>query len=224
MNEPDADSPTPSWQLEFGFFDADLAAPTPEQESARAPIPEALAAEDHLQEPPPALSEEELTHQCRQWLTDLNLPGAAKLVRVHWNARLQSTAGFASYPSWRIELNPRLVAFDGQVQRTLKHELAHLIAYHQAGRRRIEPHGPEWRHACALLGIPGESARHTLPLPRRRVRRQIAYQCPSCGFVLHRVRVFRQTTACLRCCNAYNGGRYDARFKFHRLENPPPSE
>ncbi|MBE7494349.1 MAG: SprT-like domain-containing protein [Verrucomicrobiaceae bacterium] len=157
--------------------------------------------------------DEELESQAGAWLEQLGMPGARKLLRVEWNARLRSTAGYAHYPHWRIELNPRLREFDGQVERTLKHELAHLIAYHRSGRR-IEPHGAEWRLACADLGIPGERARHTLPLPRKEVARKLVYVCPGCQQVTRRVKKFRGPVACRVCCNAHAGGEFDARFKF----------
>lgn len=179
--------------------------------------------ENTLAQPAVALpSAEELTRRCQDWLENLALPGAAKLVKVLWNHRLRSTAGYAAFPAWRIELNPRLGEFEGQVERTLKHELAHLIAYHRAGRRRIEPHGKEWREACAALGIGGEKACHQLPLPRHRVERKLAYQCPVCDFIIYRVRKFRRATACLNCCNQHNRGVFDERFKFALLKNPPP--
>jgi SprT protein len=165
-----------------------------------------------------------LEQSCREWLTGLDMEGAARLVRVLWNPRMRTTAGYASYPSWRIELNPRLLAFEEQVERTLKHELAHLIAYHNAGGRRIEPHGAEWRHACALLGIPGEKACHNLPFPRARRQRKHTYQCPSCRILVHRVRRFSRGTACLRCCKAHNGGQYSKRFQFVEVQHPLPEE
>lgn len=155
----------------------------------------------------------DLEEQARDWLHKLDMPGGARLLTVTWNARLRSTAGYARYPSWSIELNPRLREFEGQVERTLKHELAHLIAYHRAGRRRIEPHGTEWRAACADLGIADEKAQHRLPLPRNEIERKLAYACPSCQTVVHRVRKFRRPTACLQCCNRHAGGKYDARFR-----------
>ncbi|MGV3660347.1 MAG: SprT-like domain-containing protein [Prosthecobacter sp.] len=172
--------------------------------------------------PPPAVSpveaipdgrDEALEEQTRGWLVALEMPGGAKLVTVSWNARLRSTAGYARYPSWAIELNPRLREFEGQVERTLKHELAHLIAYHRAGRRRIEPHGREWRVACADLGIADEKAHHRLPLPRNEVERKLTYACPACQTTVQRVRKFRRPTACLHCCNRHAGGKYDGRFK-----------
>lgn len=203
----------------------DLDRPSSEIKAGRAEVPtgqDEVEGESRLNEPSPPtcegrdlrFSEEELTETCRQLLVGIGLPGAARLVEVRWNRRLRSTAGYASFPAWRIELNPRLRDFEGQTERTLKHELAHLIAYHQAGRRRIDPHGTEWRAACAALGIPDEKACHHLPLPRSQQKRHLAYQCPACGHVLRRVRRFRRPTACLTCCNRFAGGRYDARFRF----------
>jgi len=162
----------------------------------------------------------DLAEICRAKLVQLDLTGMAKVVQVQWNPRLRSTAGYARYPSWNIELNPKLREFEGQVQRTLLHELAHLVAYHRAGRRRIEPHGAEWKQACADLGIPGESARHSLPLPRREVKRNYLYACAHCGAQAQRVRKFRRYTACLKCCNEHNGGQYDHKYRFVLLEKP----
>jgi SprT protein len=163
-------------------------------------------------------ADEALTQTCRELLIQLDLTGMAKVVQVFWNPRLRSTAGYASYPSWRIELNPRLREFEGQTERTLRHELAHLVAYHRAGRRRIEPHGGEWKLACADLGIPGESARHTLPLPRRQVKKNYIYACAHCGVISQRVRKFRRGSACRKCCDDHNGGKYDAKYRFVLIE------
>lgn len=216
MNAGDSD-PWPAWeQLRFDFGQESLPS-RPAHDCARGAAPEpaeGALGDNELPEPAATHSASALTRRCQEWLHDLGLPGAAKLVSVVWNARLRSTAGYASYPAWRVELNPRLREFPGQVDRTLRHELAHLIAYHRAGRRRIEPHGAEWRAACAALGIPDERACHQLPLPRSRQQRKLVYRCAACGFTLHRVRRFRRATACRSCCDRHNGGAYDARFRF----------
>jgi SprT protein len=155
-----------------------------------------------------------LESEARAWLSDLALHEGAKCVRVEWNPRLRSTAGYAKWPQWVVELNPRLKEFDDQIGRTLKHELAHLIAFARAGRRRIKPHGAEWLRACADLGIPNERASHTLPLPRHKQKRKYAYVCPGCGTTAERVRKFKRHSACLACCRTHNRGRYDPRFQF----------
>jgi SprT protein len=64
--------------------------------------------------------DETLEAQAREWLHALELPGGAKLLTVSWNARLRSTAGYARYPKWAVELNPLLRDFEGQVERTLE--------------------------------------------------------------------------------------------------------
>lgn len=155
-----------------------------------------------------------LEAQARGWLGALGMTEEAEKVQVVWNAKLRSTAGYARWPQWLVELNPRLTEFDGQVERTLKHELAHLMAYARAGRRRIEPHGAEWRQACTDLGIADESARHTLPLPRTRQKRKFVYACPACDLKVERVKRFQRHTACLACCRKHNRGTFDPRFQF----------
>jgi SprT protein len=110
------------------------------------------------------------------------------------------------------------------VERTLRHEAAHLLAHWRAGRRRIQTHGPEWRRACADLGIPDEKVTHSLPLaPRHRQQTKFYYQCPVCRIEARRVRPFKRPTACLKCCRQYSGGQFDVRFQFRRIPPPLPT-
>jgi len=144
-------------------------------------------------------------------------------VAVAWNPSLRTTAGLACWRDKRIILNPKLVEISAaEVQRTLRHELAHLLAQHRAGRCRIDAHGPEWRQACADLGIPNESRCHNLPFKRRKIERKYFYACPACSTVLARVRPLRRRVACVRCCRKYHGGTYHEKFRFKPIE--PPSE
>src|SRR2546423_1957968 len=77
-------------------------------------------------------------------------------VRVEWNARLKSCAGRADFRQKLISLNPRLHEHPDEIERTFLHELAHFLAQFRAGRKRILPHGAEWRKACRDLGIGDE--------------------------------------------------------------------
>ena len=143
--------------------------------------------------------------------------GAAEIaskVRVEWSSRLRSAAGRAEFASARVLLNCRLCEHgEPEIDRTLRHELAHLLAQARAGRRRIAPHGHDWHRACADLGIADEARCHNLPFPIRRQGRRYLYLCPNCRRVFPRTRALRRTSACLACCRAFNRGRYDARFK-----------
>lgn len=154
------------------------------------------------------MEEGELTQKCREVCVKLGLETLASEVDVRWNGRMRSSAGRASWPKARIELNPRLLEIsDAEVLRTLWHELAHLVALSRAGRKRIAPHGREWRKACADLGIPGERATHRLELPSRKLKRRWKYRCPGCGWKVERVRrIARKQVACGSCCREAGGG------------------
>jgi predicted SprT family Zn-dependent metalloprotease len=163
--------------------------------------------------------DDELTDQARELLQSSGARRTAREVRVQWNSRLKSCAGRADYRHKLVSLNPRLRDFGAEeVEQTLRHELAHLLAQARAGNRRIAPHGAEWRKACRDLGIAGEARCHTLPLPVNRRMRRFLYKCPSCSMSFARVRRIRRAVACLACCRAHNRGRFDARFRLRLVE------
>lgn len=164
-------------------------------------------------EKPPG-RDRELETLARQLLCQNDAIELASKVRVEWSRRLRSTAGRAEYGHARVLLNCRLAAHgEAEIDRTLRHELAHLLAQARAGRRRVAPHGREWRAACALLGIAGEARCHDLPFPIRRMTRRYLYRCPACAMEFPRTRPLRRSSACLACCRQHNRGRYHERFK-----------
>lgn len=136
-------------------------------------------------------------------------------VTVYWNTRLKTTAGLACWQRKRITLNDKLREdFPEEVQRTLRHELAHLLAQYRAGRRRIPAHGSEWKVACKDLGIPREPRCHNLPLKRVKMERKYFYACRNCGKPLARVRPLKRPSACLVCCRRHNKGQYHEAYRF----------
>jgi len=107
-------------------------------------------------------------------------------------------------------LNPRLRDHDSaEIDRTLRHELAHLLAQLRAGRRRISAHGAEWRRACRDLEIGDEARCHTLPFPVQQRTRRFLYRCSRCGKEFPRVRRIKRAVACLDCCRKFNRGKFD---------------
>lgn len=147
----------------------------------------------------------------------LRQAGALQLIprlRVEWSRRLRSSAGRAIFDRALVLLNPLLREHGREeIERTLKHELAHLLAQARVGRRRISPHGSEWRQACSDLGIAGEARCHTLPFPTQKRSRPYLYRCPECEQDFPRVRRLRRKVACLACCRRFNRGRYDGKFR-----------
>jgi SprT protein len=146
----------------------------------------------------------------------LRVNGAARIareLRVEWNSRLKTAAGRADYSERLISLNPRLFEHPGEIDRTVRHELAHILAQFRARRRRIPPHGAEWRRACADLGIADEKRCHNLPFPARTYSAWFVYRCPNCRGEFLRVRRVSRAVACLACCRKHNGGGFDPRFR-----------
>ena len=142
----------------------------------------------------------------------------ANELRVEWNPRLKTAAGRADYREKLISINSRLIEHPDEIDRTLLHELAHILAQFRAGRRRISPHGIEWRQACGDLGIADEKRCHNLPFPARTYTARFVYRCPNCHREFPRVRRVRREVACLACCRKHNGGGFDPRFRL-RLVN-----
>ncbi len=161
----------------------------------------------------------ELEEKARGIFREIGAARLAGLVRVEWNPRLKTAAGHADSHEKLISLNPRLSDHgDVEIDRTLRHELAHLLAQFRRGRRRILPHGPEWRSACRDLGIGDEARCHNLPFPISERARHYLYKCPKCQRNFPRVRRIKRAVACLACCRAHNGGEFDARFRLRLVQ------
>ena len=150
-------------------------------------------------------------------------PSLSPSLRVEWNSRLRTAAGRADCRANLITLNPLLRGVGSEeIERTLRHELAHLLAHARAGRRRIAPHGAEWRMACRDLGIADEKRCHTLPFPARRQVRRLLYRCSACAREFPRVRPIRGRVACLACCRQHHHGQYHARFRLQLVRTKDP--
>lgn len=161
----------------------------------------------------------DLEATARELLFMANAARFSFLVRVEWNARLKTCAGRADSRTKLISLNPRLLEHGpAEIDRTLRHELAHLLAQFRAGCRRILPHGTEWHAACHDLGIGDETRCHNLPFPATKCVPRFMYKCPNCRRDFPRVRRIKQTVACLACCHAHNRGKFDSKFRLQLLQ------
>ena len=158
-----------------------------------------------------------LLQTARELLRSLGAKRIATEIRVEWNSRLKTAAGRADHRQKLILLNPRLGEHPAEIDRTVRHELAHILAQFRAGRRPISPHGSEWQQACRDLGIAGEKRCHTLPFPAKRYVLRFIYRCPNCRRDFPRVRKIKRTVACLACCRARNRGEFDVRFRLKLL-------
>jgi predicted SprT family Zn-dependent metalloprotease len=161
-----------------------------------------------------------LEAKAREILAALDATELGREVQVEWNARLFSAAGRADSRRNLISLNPRLREHDtAEIDRTLRHELAHLLAQFRTGPRRIPPHGAQWRRACRDLGIADEARCHTLPFPVKQRARPFLYRCSRCGKDFPRARRIKRAVACLECCRKYNRGKFDPKARLRLVES-----
>ena len=150
----------------------------------------------------------------RELLRSIGAHKLARKLRVEWNPRMRTAAGHANYREKLISLNPRLRDHgEEEIERTLRHELAHMVAQFRAGRRRVAPHGAEWRDACRDLGIADEARCHNLPFAARTLPVRFIYRCPNCRREFPRARRVRRAVACLACCRKHTRGEFDPRFR-----------
>ncbi|HVI83217.1 MAG TPA: SprT-like domain-containing protein [Chthoniobacterales bacterium] len=166
-----------------------------------------------------------LQQQARELLRSLGADKLAREVRVEWNPRLKTAAGHTDYREKLISLNPLLLDHaSDEINRTLRHELAHLLAQFRKKRRRIAPHGPEWREACRDLGIADEARCHNLLFAMKTYEARYIYVCPNCKEKFPRVRRVRRAIACLACCRKHNGGDFDLRFRLKLVPLATPTD
>ena len=132
-------------QLEFGFRSTDmLSVGSPgeliNQTAGKMPVSHTAETAALLQ-------------TARELLCSLGAKRIATDLRVEWNFRLKTAAGRADYRQKLISLNPRLVEHPSEIDRTLRHELAHILAQsREKSRRRISPHGSEWTAGLSRFG------------------------------------------------------------------------
>ena len=199
-------------QIEFAFESTDALTPIlslSERRTTKSPGEGHLVGASH---------DVDLESKARKVLYELGASKLACAIRVEWNSRLKTCAGRADYREKLISLNPRLSEHRAEIDRTLRHELAHLLAQFRAGRRRVLPHGAEWRRACHDLGIADEKRCHNPPFAAKRYSPRFIYRCANCRREFPRVRRVSRAVACLACCRAHNGGEFDARFRLQLLK------
>lgn len=130
-------------------------------------------------------------------------PGLPPIV-VRLSARLTRSAG-TYRPPGMISISRHFLDEHG-LEATLpilRHEVAHHIVRWTA-RRRVLPHGPEFRAVAAALDAPLHAPAFRAP------RRVYAYRCVACGWTWLRGRRIGRTRrySCARCA-----AHYDQRFR-----------
>lgn len=88
----------------------------------------------------------------------------------------------------------------------LKHEMIHLWLH---VRGLPSGHTAQFRVKAHEIGQPKTRHQIALPVPKN----GWIYSCARCGREFSRRRRYSRAVACAQCCNHFNSGKFDARFK-----------
>ena len=119
----------------------------------------------------------------------------------------------------QIRYNPYIFAryFADNLANTVPHEVAHFVVNALYGRRKVQPHGIEWRAVMQRLGAePSVTCRYDLSgIPQRRQRR-FEYRCACNTHAMSTVRHNRAQSGrgrylCRQCRQplVFSGGELD---------------
>lgn len=136
-------------------------------------------------------------------LVAAHAPGLPPLT-VRISARLTRSAG-TYRPPGTITISRHFLEQHSieAAEAIIRHEVAHHIVRWTA-RRRVRPHGPEFRAVAAALDAPLHAPAFAAP------RLVHGYRCPACGWTWLRGRRTRRSHrySCARCARGF-----DSRFR-----------
>src|SRR4029077_11893426 len=122
-------------QLEFAFRSTGI---LPVGQPGVSPCESVIKSAGRVQADPTAETAV-LLRVARHLLWSLGAARIAGELRVEWNSRLKTAAARAQYRQQLMSLIPWLFEHPAEIYRTLRHELAHILAQFLAGRRRVAP-------------------------------------------------------------------------------------
>ena len=136
-----------------------------------------------------------------------------------FNSRLSNVLGRCNYTHKRIQLSTKYVNLNwdkhrDMVEDTIRHEIAHAIAYHLYGKDGLG-HGYYWQNVAKQLGAtPKARSKNSSNIVSTRKKRNIIFECPNCDNQISFARMPKKTRACGSCCNKHSNGKYDTKYKF----------
>lgn len=136
----------------------------------------------------------------------------------HWIfefSRAERINGDCSHHHQRIRLSRHYVQLNSEelVRDTILHEIAHALVGPGHG------HDHAWKRKCVEIGarpVRCKDAAEINTVPARWIG-----TCPNCGTESHMLRLTEKAkrSACKRCCQRLNFGRFDSRFLFRWRSN-----
>ncbi len=131
--------------------------------------------------------------------------------------KAKKRAGCCSFIEQKISLSKHFVKLNSikEIEATIKHEIAHAIAYIHFGH---SGHGRIWKKVAIAIGDDGkrcyDSTKVVMPTGK------YIFECSSCHKEVHYHKKPRVTRACGKCCREFNNGRFNIDFLLIPKINP----
>jgi len=111
------------------------------------------------------------------------------------------TAGYAYWVRNKIHLNGYLLAkyADEFIEEVVTHEMAHLVAYNLTPRKKIKPHGNEWKQVMLFFGREPNRCHSFKTKPARRTQ-QFLVACACSTYTFGPTRVKRMKSGSVYRC------------------------
>ena len=114
-------------------------------------------------------------------------------VKVVVSGKMRATRGFAYYKTRILKISASIANDVDVVDNTLRHEMAHFVAYDLFGH---QGHGPAWKHACVMTGA-NPKARYDIKEASHLFK--YMYVCPrGCMVGTFRIRKACERGMCVR--------------------------
>lgn len=141
-------------------------------------------------------------------------PGLLDHVRILPSSRMIHALARAFPATGLIRINKRVLEFgsEEQIREILTHEAAHIACWLIHHRRKLRPHGPEWRELMQRAGFEPRVRMdaHALPslcdAPARQRPLRYEHHCPVCGWS-RRAKTTNRRWRCADCVRAGRKGR-----------------
>lgn len=98
---------------------------------------------------------------------------------------------------------------------TLRHEVAHAIDFEIRG---TSDHGRVWKLIARQVLCTGERCVRSEQISVTETTKYTLI-CDTCGTKSARHKATKRKGACVKCCNAHNGGRFSEKFLIRQVQN-----
>ena len=88
------------------------------------------------------------------------------------------------------------------------------LAIHECCHIKYKNHGKDFKKLCQSYGLISNHIRHRKDIIIPKPKKYYLYRCDNCGEEIKNMKYISDKGACPICCNKYNNGEYDKKYRF----------